>query len=178
MTLALFEILGAGIYRMFPHPPNFTPIAAMAVVGGLYLGRRHALVIPLLAMLFSDLLIGLLRGANPFHASIWAVYLGFAIYGVIGMRLRGRASAPRLTLGLLFGSVLFFLLTNTAVWLAYYPHTLTHWSSVMAAGLPFYRNQVLGDFAFTFAFVGLIELSRRQAAASDFWAFLARPARD
>lgn len=178
MPLALFEILGAGFYRLFPHPHNFTPIAAMAIVGGLYLGRRHALVIPLVAMLISDILIGVLRGANPFHASMWAVYLGFAIYGWIGMRLRGRASAPRLATGLLAGALAFFFLTNTAAWLAYYPHTLSGWSTAIGLGVPFFRNQILGDFCFTFAFVGLIEFSRKKAATSEIWAFLARPAAD
>jgi hypothetical protein len=33
-------IFAAAILRLVPHPPNFTPIGAMALFSGAYLGRR------------------------------------------------------------------------------------------------------------------------------------------
>ena len=36
----LSAILAAAALRLVPHPPNFTPIGAMALFSGAYLGRR------------------------------------------------------------------------------------------------------------------------------------------
>ena len=47
----LSAILVAAVLRLVPHPPNFTPIGAMALFSGAYLGRRGlAFVAPLGAM--------------------------------------------------------------------------------------------------------------------------------
>ena len=36
----LSAILVAAALRLVPHPPNFTPIGAMALFSGAYIGRR------------------------------------------------------------------------------------------------------------------------------------------
>ena len=46
----------AAMARLMPHPPNFTPIAAMALFGGAYLeGRIGALVLPMSVLFATDL---------------------------------------------------------------------------------------------------------------------------
>ena len=53
--------------RALPHPPNFTPILAMAIVAGAFAARKWvALILPLLAMLLSDLLLN-----NTLYASFY-----------------------------------------------------------------------------------------------------------
>ena len=48
----ILAIVGAAALRLVPHPPNFSPIDAMALFGGAYLGRKAiAFVAPLAAML-------------------------------------------------------------------------------------------------------------------------------
>ena len=55
----------AAALRLVPHPPNFTPIGAMALFSGAYLGRRVlAFAAPLAALLLSDLVLG-------FYPGIW-----------------------------------------------------------------------------------------------------------
>src|SRR5215208_7087089 len=55
----LSAIAAAAVLRLMPHPPNFTPIGAMALFSGAYLDRRAlAFVAPLAALLLSDLLLG------------------------------------------------------------------------------------------------------------------------
>ncbi|MCI0658612.1 MAG: hypothetical protein L0170_16285, partial [Acidobacteria bacterium] len=56
--MAYLLIALATICRLIPHPPNFTPVLAVALFGGATLPRRAALAIPLLAMLLSDLALG------------------------------------------------------------------------------------------------------------------------
>ncbi len=50
-------VLGAAL-RFAPHLPNFAPIAAIALFGGVYLNKKYALIVPIAAMLISDYFIG------------------------------------------------------------------------------------------------------------------------
>jgi len=60
----------------------------------------------------------------------------------------------------LVGSTIFFLLTNAAVWGfgGYYPRTGAGLMSAYVAGLPFFRNTVIGDLGFAAVFFGLVAL--------------------
>src|SRR2546429_9840040 len=52
-------VVAATAMRLMPHPPNVTPIAAIALFGGAHFtSKRAALAVPLLAMCLSDLLLG------------------------------------------------------------------------------------------------------------------------
>ena len=65
----LSAIVAAAALRLVPHPPNFTPIGAMALFSGAYLGRRWlAFAAPLGALLLSDLVLG-------FYSGMWVQYL-------------------------------------------------------------------------------------------------------
>ena len=55
LVALLCAIAAAAALRLLPHPPNFTPIGAMALFSGAYLGRRGlAFVAPLAALFVSD----------------------------------------------------------------------------------------------------------------------------
>ena len=90
----LSAILVAAALRLVPHPPNFTPIGAMALFSGAYLGRRAlAFVAPLGALLLSDVVLGFYHGQAT-------VYFSVALIVLIGMVALARAfrrcaSAPR-----------------------------------------------------------------------------------
>jgi len=137
----LAAILGAAALRLVPHPPNFAPIAAMALFGGAYLGRRSlAFVAPLAAMLLSDLLLG-------FHPYMWATYLGVALIVLIGWAVQQRIAPVRVGVAAVASSLLFFLLTNFAVWLqsGFYPPTLAGLTACYVAAIPFFQNTLAGD---------------------------------
>lgn len=103
-------ILFASLLRLLPHIPNVAPIAAMALFGGIYLHKKYALVVPLIALFLSDIFLGFYKGM-PF------VYGSFVLIGLCGMLLK-RYKYKRLSLvfGSFFGSVLFFLITNFGVY--------------------------------------------------------------
>lgn len=47
-------IVLAALSRLLPHPPNVSPVEAIALFGGAYFGRRSlALLVPVLAMLLA-----------------------------------------------------------------------------------------------------------------------------
>ena len=60
--------LAAALSRLIPHPPNFSPVEAMALFGGAYLARRWmGVALPLIAMLLSDIALGLLSDKERFR---------------------------------------------------------------------------------------------------------------
>ncbi len=153
----LAAILGAAALRLVPHPPNFSPIDAMALFGGAYLGRRVlAFAAPLAAMLVSDAIIG-------FHPYMWATYLSVALIVVIGWAVQARITPLRVGAGAVASAVLFFVLTNFAVWLGsdIYAQTPAGLMACYVAAIPFFQNTLAGDlFYTTLLFGGFAVLER------------------
>ena len=58
LFVPLVIIFIAAVLRIIPHPANVAPIAAMALFGGVYLNKKYALVVPLLALFISDIFLG------------------------------------------------------------------------------------------------------------------------
>ena len=153
----LTAILAAAALRLVPHPPNFTPIGAMALFSGAYLGRRGAvaLVAPLGALFLSDLVLGFYRGMPT-------VYFSVALIVIIGWMALRRVSPIRVGGAAIASSVLFFVLTNFGMWLSsgFYPHTLAGLEACYIAAIPFFQNTVAGDLfyaAVLFAGFALLE---------------------
>ena len=145
-------VLAAALSRVVPHPPNFTPIAAIALSSAVYLDRRFTFFIPLAAMLISDYFIG-------FHSGMGWVYGCFVAIGVIGLWLRSH-KRPQFVVGAsLLSSVLFYIVTNFGVWLggSMYPKTFSGLGMCYVAAVPFFQNTVLGDLVYTSVLFGLFE---------------------
>ena len=133
-------IMAGALFRFIPHWPNFTPIAAIALFGGTYLGKKYlAFMVPFAAMFLSDLVLG-------FHAYMGAVYLAFGATVIIGFMLRGRIKPGNIVIASIGSSVLFYLVTNFAAWLAspVYPSTFTGLMESYIAGIAFFNNGSLG----------------------------------
>lgn len=148
----------AALSRFLPHPPNVTPLAALALTGALYLDRRFAFVLPLAAMLVSDVFLGVHR-IMPF------VYVSFVASSAMGLWLRDRRSIPVIAGASLVGSVLFFIVTNFGVWLVgdggVYPKTWAGLVECYVAAIPFFRHTVLGDIIYVAILSATFELARR-----------------
>jgi hypothetical protein len=171
MLLAGMIVLAA-LSRLLPHPPNFSPVEAIALFGGAYFAQRHAAIwVPLVAMFISDLALGLVNGgiyAEYFlSAGFLLVYLCIALSAVLGFSLRGRASALRVGAWSLAGSVLFFLVTNFGAWLgsSLYPQTTAGLMAAYVAGLPFFQNTVLGTLFYSALLFGSFAWLRRRSPA-------------
>jgi len=142
------------IARLLPHPANFAPIAAIALFGGLYLPRRWALILPLTAMFISDIFIGFYS-----WQVMVSVYLGFILIGVIGLLVRKNKKFHTILGGTLLGSIIFYLLTNAAVWAfgTMYVHSLSGLMQSYYMALPFFKNSLLGNFFYVGILVGGFE---------------------
>lgn len=142
--LALAWILVGAFSRWIPHPPNFTAIGSVAVLGGLaYSSRFWALFTPVLALLVSDLVLG-------FHSTMVWVYGAVMIVSMLTPFILMKTSGLRLGGMAVLSSLTFFLMTNFGVWAtgALYPMTADGLLMSYLAAIPFSLNQLLGDLFF------------------------------
>lgn len=147
----------AAVSRLLPHPPNVTPIGAMALFGGACLAdRRLAYALPLAAMLLSDFALGMTLYGKAVLASQPVVYACLAATVAMGRGIRDRRSAVGVGGMALASSLMFFAVTNLAVWASgsLYPRTGEGLLECYAAALPFFRNSLIGDLAFAAVLFG------------------------
>lgn len=154
IIVLLLILLGLSA-RLLPHPANFAPIGAIAIFGGFYLPRKFAIIIPLAALFVSDIFIGFY---NP--KMMVAVYGAFACMGAIALLARKRKSFTTVLGAILVGSILFFLITNAAVWMfgTMYPLTAAGLLESYTMAIPFFKNSLMGDLFYTGVLVGSMEM--------------------
>ena len=150
----LLIILGFSA-RLLPHAPNFTPIFAIALFGALYLPTKYALIIPMIAMLISDFFIGFYS-----WQIMTIVYASFIFMGIIGLLVRKNKKFHTVLAGTLLGSILFFLLTNFAVWMFgnMYIHTFSGLIQSYTMAIPFFKNSLLGNLFYSGIIIGGYEV--------------------
>ena len=151
--VVLTMIFAGALMRLIPHWPNFTPIAAIALFGGTFLKRKDlAFLVPIVAMLLSDLIIG-------FHSTMLPVYLSFIAIVGFGLLLQRKLTVVNTLSASLAASVMFYLVTNFASWtsgLMPYPMNIAGLMQSYIAGLPFLFNGVLGDLFYTSVLFGAV----------------------
>jgi hypothetical protein len=164
--LALLGItLSAAAMRLVPHPPNITPMAAMALFGGVYFAtRRTAFLVPLAAMYLSDLALGFfIYDFGWFHGFMPFVYASFVVTVCLGFLIKHRLTPLRVGGAALMSSFLFFIVTNFGVWLVgnFYPKTVTGLVSCYVAAIPFFKNTLAGNAFYTLVLFGGFALAQR-----------------
>lgn len=142
------------VARLFPYPPNFSPIGAIALFAGATLGAKfRAALIPLTAMLLSDYWLGM-------HALMPVVYACFLFNVWLGSRIQSNPK-PLSVLGVsVSGSIVFFVVTNAACWYVGYPHTWAGLLSCYTLAIPFFQNTLAGDLFFTTVLFGSLALAQ------------------
>ncbi|OGG87269.1 hypothetical protein A3B87_00150 [Candidatus Kuenenbacteria bacterium RIFCSPHIGHO2_02_FULL_39_13] len=154
LLAAIFIFIGAA-FRLLGHPPNFTPITAIALFGGVYLGRKLSLFLPILAMFLSDIFIGFYR-----PSLMIVVYGSFILTVILGWWLKNNKKWYNIIAVSLLASLLFYLLTNFAVWIftPWYAKTLAGLVYCYYLALPFFRNTLMGNVFYVAVFFGSYQL--------------------
>jgi len=168
-------VVVAALTRLLPQPPNFSPAIAIALFAGAYFAnRRWALLVPLAAMLVSDLALAAAHGGaylqhlgSPVALSVYAC---ITLSAVMGFGLRGRVTGARVLGGSLAGSVLFFVVTNFMVWLGTTPASANlackaGLAPCYAAAIPFFHWTLLGTLFWSALLFGGFALLRRNLPA-------------
>jgi hypothetical protein len=163
MELILLPVIGIAS-RMLPHLPNATAVSALALFSGAKLGFRKAFFITLVSMLASDVFLGL-------HTTMWATYGALFITIILGNILLKKQNTIKVAGVTFLSSVIFYLLTNFAVWFSpqfMYPKTISGLYECYIFGLPFFRNSLLGDLMYSGIFFGGYEFVMSMLTRKEF----------
>lgn len=173
-------IIVAALSRILPHSYNFTPIGAMALLGGAYYGNKIlAFAVPLITLYISDFFINnfIFRSFFPdkeglifFSDFMIYTYLGTALMVLLGKVLLKKVNFQRLLGGAIGASMIFFLISNFGVWLGsvVYPKSLMGLILCYEAGLPFLSSSLLGNLVFTFVLFTAYEVIVNKKAAKIY----------
>jgi hypothetical protein len=166
VALVLFAMATRVLFNAL-HVFNFNAIMAAGLFAGAYASnRRVSYLVPIVAMLATDLVIGFYD-----WKLMVVVYGALAFAVVLGQWYRTSPSAMRLGAAAITGSLGFYLATNAAVWAfgdgTFYPHTLTGLVQSYVMGLPFYKMSFIGDLVWTTALFGSFEMLRARTTRKE-----------
>jgi hypothetical protein len=173
VLLAAFRVLRAAL---LPELPNFSPVTAVAVCGAFLLPGAIGWILPLGALMVSDLILALVLGypaISPAQLVVWGTIL--ALVGFSRLVARGGFSSMRYFGSVLGGSVFFYLVTNTASWIGNpaYPRGFAGLWMSLTTGLPgfpptwmFFRNSLVSDFLFAGILLAFWVLASRSRETS------------
>jgi hypothetical protein len=134
--------------------PNFNPIGAIALMGGILFHKKTtAFLVTIGALFLGDIILGL---SSPiymdymFSTTFLFVYVAFLLMILLGTALKNRASLMTISLGSVVSAILFFLITNAGSWLALnYDRSLSGLMSAYSAGIPFFRATLVSQLLFS-----------------------------
>ena len=108
--LPISLILLLAFSRLIPHPPNFTPIVAVAIMSGYFFKNINlSYIVLLISMLLVDVFIG-------FYKHMFFVYLSLFLITFIFFKISNKVNSKNLFIFSFLGSLIFFLVSNFGVW--------------------------------------------------------------
>ena len=154
IALVAIGVLG----RLIPHPPNFTPIIAIALLASHLFKNKWIIILPsLMAMWISDLIINnyLYGGYHDslviFSPSFLWVYGPIICIALLGTVLIKKVKISNIALSSISGSLIFFLVSNFGVWISgtMFPQSLSGLIACYTVALPYFGNQLVGDLLYS-----------------------------
>jgi len=151
-AIAAILILLAVISRIIPHLWNFTAVGAVFLFSTFYFkDRKIRFLIPITIMLCSDQCLYWLKGTPISEPEI---YLCLMLYIPISAVLIKKNKTINVVLAGISGATLFFITSNFLVWIQGGGYGLG-FIETYAAGIPFYRNALLGNLAWSTILFGI-----------------------
>ncbi|MED5554197.1 MAG: DUF6580 family putative transport protein [Candidatus Neomarinimicrobiota bacterium] len=157
-------ILLAAFTRIMPHPPNFSPMAAIGLFGAAHFAKKwQAFLIPLIGIWISDLVINNIVYSSHssnfvwFYGGFYWQYISYVFIIFAGLFIFNKGISVTNTLGgMVTSSGIFFLFSNFGVWAggAMYTKNISGLITCYAAGIPFIHNTIISDALFTTVLFG------------------------
>ena len=147
-------------------PWNFSPVMAICLFGGAkFLSRTWAFVVPLGAMLLSDLVLLIWKGSEfAIYPHQPLVYACFATGILLGLRLRKMLKPGRIVSSAIVAEGVFYLVTNFGVWLLHHDQAPTFYTSGLSgllqcyvAGIPFLLRSLGSTFLYSAVLFGVAD---------------------
>jgi len=136
---------------------GFSPVLAIALFSGMIMGdKKFTFLMPLLALFLSDVVIEVLYqnrlfDYGGFYKGMWLNYALLLSVTALGWLLKGK-NWTRIVLSAFLAPTLYFLLSNGLVWYSsteqVYARSISGLMTCYEAGLPFYRNSLIGMIVF------------------------------
>ena len=164
IALVAIGVLG----RLIPHPPNFTPIIAIALLAShVFKNKWIVILTPLMAMWISDLVLNNYRytghhdgGFLVFSSSSLWVYGPIICIALLGTVLIKKVKISNIALSSISGSLIFFLVSNFGVWISgtisidgvltpMFSKSLSGLITCYTVALPYFGNQLVGDLLYS-----------------------------
>ena len=145
-------ILILAFARLIPHPPNFTPIIAVAIMSSYFFKNINlSLLILLIAMLISDLFIG-------FYENVIFVYVSLLLITFVFHKISNKINFKNLFICGFAGSLIFFVVSNFGVWALGSPgvHDIVYEKSLSGLiecyilAIPFFGNTFMSTLIFAY----------------------------
>ena len=157
-------ILLAAFTRIMPHPPNFSPMAAIGLFGAAHFAKKwQAFFIPLIGIWVSDLVINNYVYSSSssifvwFYSGFYWQYMSYILIIFAGLFIFNRGISLKKTFGgMISSSGIFFFVSNFGVWAGgiMYPKNFGGLITCYAAGVPFIHNTIISDVLFTTVLFG------------------------
>jgi hypothetical protein len=157
-------ILLAAFTRIMPHPPNFSPMAAIGLFGAAHFAKKwQAFFIPLIGIWVSDLVINNYVYSSSssnfvwFYSGFYWQYMSYILIIFAGLFIFNRGISLTKTFGgMISSSGIFFFVSNFGVWAGgiMYPKNFGGLITCYAAGVPFIHNTIISDVLFTTVLFG------------------------
>ena len=131
--------------RLIPHPPNFTPIIAVAIMSGYFFKKIHiSFIVLIVSMLLTDFILGFYKNMIFIYLSLFFIILLFFNRKIEGKNLIFYSFA---------GSLIFYLVTNFAVWLFgdMYEKNLSGLIYCYYMAIPFFTKTIISTIFFSYA---------------------------
>ena len=145
-------ILILALSRLIPHPWNFTPIIAVAMMSGyLFKNIYLSFSILLISMLIADIFIG-------FYENIIFVYISLLLISFIFYKIGNKINLKNLFVYSFAGSLIFFIVSNFGVWVLgspglndiAYEKSLSGLIQCYVLAIPFFGNTFLSTLIFAY----------------------------
>jgi len=133
--------------RLMPHPDNFTPIIALAIMSSYFFRNiNFSYAIMLFSMLLADFFIG-------FYSHMLFVYLSLFLIVLIFFKISKKINYKNLFIFSFFGSVIFFLISNFGVWLVgnLYERNINGLIECYFMAIPFFKNTITSTLIFSYS---------------------------
>ncbi len=159
IILGSLLIVFVALFRLLPHPSNFTPVLAMFLFGAGYFRKNYfmAIAIPFAAMFISDFIINNVIYASYFNSVVWFYqgalwnYIAMISVALLGIFMLKNNNIGRIISLSVIASFVFFIISNFGVWASgvMYPKTITGLLACYTAALPFFTNTLLSTIFFS-----------------------------
>ena len=145
-------ILILALARLIPHPMNFTPVIAVAIMSGYFFKNIYlSFATLIISMLVADLFIG-------FYENMIFVYLSLLLISFSFYKLSKKINFKNLFIYGFAGSVIFFIISNFGVWALGspgvsnlpYDKSLSGLIECYIFAIPFFPNTFLSTLIFSY----------------------------